>query len=265
MNAPNIPDFRPAEESISWAKADIADFEAALLNVFSEGNYAVVADLEESTGRRWFKLKIFEDDPFAAIKKSSVGALMHLRNSFDQATNIAATSIFGAMFGGNFPWSTGPTDLRGILEKRKGLKNGQRGYPKQLWEPLELQQPYKRGDSYAGGNNLVRSIATLCNNKHSVGFVIDGGGAMLGWQGARFVGVDEVAIYPANWSAMKQEAVLFFIKGGHIEFKEKTQLGLSICLEVPELSKSPDVRFALNEFLAASERNLKLMKAACGK
>lgn len=256
MNAPNVPDFRPAEETIGWAKEEIADFTARVSAYFANRHSTMIREHDAKTGGDWFILRFAERIDLNVFKKPTVQALLHIRHSFDQATNIAGSYISGKRFKKNFPWADRPRDL----EDHRLTE-----FPQQLWGPIKSQEPYPRGDSYPGGNNLVRALACLANNKHSVGFVIDALGGMAADALVIEPGVKRVAIMAPNWNPVKQEIRLCLVAGGRIELKGDAHFGLSICLEVPKLPNPPEIGFALREFLAATERNLELMKTACGK
>ena len=129
--------------------------------------------------------------------------------------------------------------------------------------------PYPTGDTYTGGSDLIRALAQLSNDKHSVGFEIDAAGGVVHAGDIEFTGngtLQQFAAWGPNWDPVKQEVVLFAIKSRGIGFKlhHNSALAFTVCLKMPEFTNPPDVVFALNRFLAASENNLKLMKASCG-
>jgi hypothetical protein len=261
MNAPDAADFGPAEESISWAKNDLADFQAVGAKFFTSEKIAIVEEVDEGSGLVYTIMRLFEDIPQSVLKRHAVSALLNTRNSFDQAVNIAGRFITRSGFKRNFPWSASLTDL-----ENHRLKD----FPEQLRGPIKLQEPYPRGDGYTGGNDLIRALARLSNNKHSIGFTIDAMGGLDTNSDLIFTGsghVRRVIFLPPNWDPVKKEVVLFSVDadGVRLELQKHSRLRFDICFEVSELSNPPEVRFALNEFLAAAERNLEFMKVACGK
>lgn len=259
MNAPNAPDFRPAEESINWAKADLADFESALEKFFTPENITVVEEFDEASGLLFTIVRLSERIPESVFKRHVVGALLHIRNSFDQAVNIAGTFIKGSRFKKNFPWSDSLSDLEGWRLT---------DFPEKLRNPIKEQEPYKRGDGYIGGCDLVRALARLSNNKHSIGFSIDAIGGLDIGANLSLVGnghVRSTTFFEPNWDPVKKEVILFSVEadGVRLQLNKDACLRFDICFKISELPNPPEVRSALNEFLAASERNLELMKAAC--
>lgn len=261
MNASNAVNFGAAEESIDWAKSDIADLNAGFSEFFTQDNITFVTEIDERTGYEIAKIKVADRVPMSKFKRSAVNALMHSRNCFDQAVNIAGMHITGKRFKRNFPWSDSLTDLEGHRLK---------GFPENLRSAIKSLEPYPRGDSYTGGSDLIRALARLCNNKHSIGFSIDMLGGIDFGGAVKITGMgtlESLDIFPPNWDPDRQEVVLWRIgaEGVGLELNDNTRLGFNVCFEIPELSNLPEVRFALHEFLVAAERSLKLVKTVCGK
>lgn len=259
MSASNAPNFNPARESLQWARSDIADLTSGFQQFFSKRNVSVVVEHDEETGLNLTKVRIADDVPMGSFKRHAVNGLLNIRNSFDQVVNIAGSHLTKKRFKKNYPWSTTPNDLETYRLK---------DFPEELRNAIRAQKPYPSGDGFTGGNDLIRALAKLSNNKHSIGFALDLIGGIDPSGDIEFVGMGTLgawAFFPPNWDPIRREVVLFGIEsdGVAMKLKEHAKLTFRVCLEVPDLHHPPEVLFALNEFLTASEKNLRLVEAAC--
>jgi len=86
---------------------------------------------------------------------------MNTREAWNQAVYAACVSIEKVPSKGNlhFPWRSSPSDLN------ETLKRGP--IPSEFWDVIRGEEPYPTGDGYTGGNDAIKEISKLANDKHT--------------------------------------------------------------------------------------------------
>lgn len=164
--------FRPAKEAIDWGDEALVKFEAGIRDFFEVSRrnkdfVTAVTKIDPNTGQKVRKVRVKSDDIPAEMRRDASQALENARNSFDRSIFAARTFVGGTVpegTQGNYPWSQSPRDLDILLKRRE--------VPEVLWDVIRSHQPYPTADTHAGGNDLIRSVATLVNKKHSIGLVV---------------------------------------------------------------------------------------------
>ena len=190
--------FRPAKESVSWAHEAINEFDVRARAFFCPDRREIITDIDPQTLKSVHKLRLKEPLPLELTRKATE-ALTRTKEAFDQATFAARKLLSGpprkSVY---FPWACSPTDLIRLLEER--------GLDKRLWDLFESYQPYPTGNSYSGGSDVIRALATLANRKHTIGLVVQPSVTFM----MHPIQGDVVMRYfmPPVWDAVKNEAVI---------------------------------------------------------
>lgn len=159
-------EFHPAEESIDWAERATAELDGMIDDFFKHDVAEVIVETDSDTGDNVQKLKFKADIP-KNFRRKATEALNNARHSFDQSV-FHARNILGkrSAKGVNYPWSRDPTDLTVLLAAR--------GIDQRLWDTVRAHEPYPTSNTYAGGDDVIRTLATIANNKHTVGLRVNG-------------------------------------------------------------------------------------------
>lgn len=249
--------FEAAQDSIDWANEEIEKLKTDIDAFFNDDrNSAFVDEFNPDTGEYSFIFRILTPIP-KSFRKSATIALGEIKNSFDKAlfgaikhhTPSARKSVY-------FPWSKNPTDLDHLLKARP--------IPEVLYDAIRIQHPYPTGDTYSGGDDLVRSLATLANTKHTVGLSIVGhvSGHRISIGHNSGVNVFTLAAQPA-WDPKKQQIELLRYTRNKPPLDENTSVRLQIVLQDAGGPKVMDVRDVLSLFAEVAQRNVKLLKGVC--
>lgn len=252
MTTPLDEEFAPAEESIGWAQGATDELDS-LIQRFFEGDVAeLVVEVDPDTGENVQKIKFKSDIP-KDFRRKATEALNSARHSFDQSV-FAARNILGnrSAKGVNFPWATDPNDLTHHL--------GSRDIDPRLWDTIRPHEPYPTSDKYLGGNDLIRTLATIANNKHTVGLTVAGHLAETRFPEVRMNGPFQVRM--PRWDTRKNEIELIRCRGD-IETKGEYRINFMICLKDTRLSQPTDAIGALRLFTQKAETVCKDIKAKC--
>jgi hypothetical protein len=160
--------FDSPREVLGWAREGISELDASCRAFLNTENYRSVREIDPETGQELFKVVCIAEMP-VAIRRKATESLSNIRNAFDQALFAACCAIGKhpkeSIY---FPWAESPVDL----EHRLGAKNSKPGkipkIPPELWPKLRSFEPYRRGDTYSGGEDGIRALAQIANRKHTV-------------------------------------------------------------------------------------------------
>lgn len=157
--------FRPAKDSVSWAEDAINEFRELIRGLLTPEISEPVREIDPQTGETVDKLRLKSGQMPLPWRRKATEALTNTKHAFDQVTFAARNLTSGfrkkSIY---FPWSNHPTDLKRLLEER--------GINQRLWNVFEAHHPYPSGDTYAGGDNVIRTLAQMANDKHTVGLSI---------------------------------------------------------------------------------------------
>lgn len=263
MREIQVPDFSGTEKYIRWAEREIASYRT-IFSESSKQDLTLVTRFNETTGITITSIQLSGSEGWDDIERHAVNALQHLRNSFDQAVNTAVGYRQGKRYKGNFPWSRDLKDLQNYRIQ---------ALPDEFKDAIFVQEPYYDGEGYPGGNSLVRGLAELCNQKHSVGVRADINGLPQYQTDPEIVGGGEIrriTFLNRNWDPVRKKIDICAIEATERCYPKlggQLKIGVSVSFDVPtsdrenELKAPREVDFALNEFLKASKRNLELMKS----
>lgn len=247
--------FAPPKQTLGWAQDAIRELSEFLPGFFSSGDIGVtVTQFDPQTGENVLKLRITKPLP-AEVTRKITEALGNIRNAFDQATFAAHNIVSGK---GNakvyYPWSQDPTDLNHRLLK----------IDKRLWDTLKAHEPYGRSDSYPGGDDLIRALATIANKKHTVGLRIGGKALQIHSPqfdpGVQIHSIRFALIVP--WDTEKNETELIRWKGSG-NMNGKYNIGFDVFLEDPILMQSVGAVSALDYFATKAHMVIEALQARC--
>ncbi len=95
---------------------------------------------------------------------------------------------------------TDPTNLEQNLLKYKT--------DTRLWDTFKSHEPYKRGDSYSGGDNIIRSLAAMANDKHTVGLFVRPDVQRIGFPRIEINDIQTMSMSNPRWDDTKAEMEL---------------------------------------------------------
>lgn len=252
--------FEPSRKSINWAREAINELDSALGAYFAGEPLTQVVDIDPDTGHKLLKRVLTAPLP-DVIGRKATESMNNLRHSFDQAINGACTALGKRPSSGkearrlNFPWSTDPIDLGHFLKNRP--------IPPELWDELKRQQPYPRGEGYAGGDDLIRGMATLANTKHNTGLTFDV--EFAGMRGPSMLNGNFMAIpSKLQWDTVKQEVVVATFDD-FAEVYDDYTLRVYVAFDVTGILKRTPLQSALGAFLDKAQRVVDALEQECAR
>lgn len=247
--------FRAAEESIEWSKQATLEFTQLTDKALSSDKSEIIEEIEPGTGVTLVKFRFTEPVP-SDVRRKATEALIHARHSFDQAIFAAHEALEpGRNYSNNYPWANGAKDLEGRMRAK--------GVDSRLWDFFRSQKPYGAPENRAKNADVVRILATIANNKHSIGFNI--AGAVHGTQypaitpGGPDVLVD---IQGGVWDDRKQEIELYR-KTGRIEQDGPIMIALSLQLTDEKLNHSIPASYAFGLLMSEAKKICAKLEAEC--
>lgn len=244
--------YSPAEKSVNWAENAVAEMGSEFKKFFGECDACpFIREVERETGDSVVKIKLPPLPPIAERRASE--ALLSAKNAFDQTLNAAIGIISPGRKGTTyFPWATDPDDLTSRL-KAKGI-------PEQLWPAIKRQEPYYRSDAYTGGDDLMRILATIANQKHTIGLAVDVS-AQVGL-GAGHISGEIIFLNEGGYNPVTNEIELVRVPRDST-FDAEYGFALQIILDEARLPKSTQAFPALDQFAAQAHRFLDDIKGVC--
>lgn len=192
------------------------------------------------------------------LRRKATEALTNSRHAFDQATfaarNLTAGPSRKSIY---FPWSTTPRDLERLLEAR--------GIDKRLWDIFASHEPYPTSDTHAGGNDIIRALATIANDKHTVGLGVSAHIAMSETpilEGKGFV--ESLSILMPHWDPIKNEAELMRWRGD-VEVRGDYKFDFEVIFKDSRLSKPVSAQQGLIAFCGKAKMFVEQLQARCVK
>lgn len=248
-----IAEFAPARDSISWAKDAISEFDESAKRFFDGRTAQVVTDFDPKSGENVQKLRFRQPLPRELARKATE-ALTTTRHAFDQAAFAARNLTTGhSSKSVYFPWSQNPVDLERLLSKR---------FDQRLWNVFRAHEPYPRSHTHSGGDDIIRSLATLANNKHTVGLSIHA--HILGMRLPSIHGkiVQSMKVLTPRWDSAKNEADLIrWI--GDVEIDGNYEFRFEVVFKDAGLSQPVSAGDGLYAFFRKAEAVVKDLQARC--
>ncbi|MDJ1466150.1 hypothetical protein [Nitratireductor sp. GZWM139] len=260
----SLPAFDRPKESITWARDAIQELDADFTNFFKpkptgpitygKKVYGKVVDIDPETGHELHKFKVFERLP-SVLSRRTTEALIHIRESWNQAVYAACASIDKLPKRGNlhFPWRSSPTDLNATL------KHGP--IPAELWDVIRREEPYPTGNGYDGGDDHIKEISKLANDKHTIGLTATA--RVISYTHPTIHGAISFVSIPApKWDSVNNEMVMAVVSPGtNVEHNYEVQL--QVGLDVPGPLRDVPAIGILNAFADRAEAFTKSIEAEC--
>jgi hypothetical protein len=246
-----VSKFDTSREYVRWARDAIKELQATLSVFVEQSGGGIVIEKDPKTGIVVEKLRFSESIP-GGLRRRATESLLHCRHAFDQATFTARNIVSGRSNDSiYYPWAQTPVDLERRLSR----------LDEQLRDVFRKHEPYPRSDAYPGGNDVIRALARLANNKHTVGLSIIG--RILSMKHPEIKGsLDLLEIGLPKWDPEKGEATLMRWKGdaevtGHYDFE------FEVVLDDPCLPMPVNAIGGLTDFAAMASHVIETLQAAC--
>jgi hypothetical protein len=209
--------FKEVQDQIDWAREQIDRGKADAIAHIQAGAFVFVTEVDLKTGEQVHKFKLAKPLP-NSIKGSFRSAIVDLKHSFDMSLHAAAQSMGCVRFDKTYPWAVTPQGVQGIIAKRQSKPDSR--LPDALIEEIWRQEPYSTGPGFAGGNDLIREVANMANEKHTIGITT--------WADAASYQLTNVVLdgpnkFIGHWDPIKQELELFRVGlGGSASYDNAT-------------------------------------------
>jgi hypothetical protein len=248
--------FSPAVQAIDWATSALAELDH-LAKTFFEGRPATIfTEVDPRTKENVLKLKLVKPLP-NMLNRKATEALLNSRHSFDQAI-FAAHKLLnpGVSKSSNFPWAENPKDLEILLRNRK--------IDERLWSTIVFHEPYLESSSYAGGNNLIRNMATLANRKHDIGLSVHADVSSYVFPSMKAISINSFSIKGRNWDSITNEGELARWSG-QVEISGSHRFLCHIIFKDPKFPEPVDAVLALTEFISKANVVVKSLERRCAE
>jgi len=248
--------FVSSFESVGWANDAIAEIHAEATAFFQSDIQAIITEVDLNTGEHVQKIRLTKPLP-KAIRRKATEALNNARHAFDRATFAARNLTSGpSMKSIYYPWSKNPADLNHILKSRS--------IDQRLWDTFKAHEPYPRGDTYAGGNNVIRTLAAMANDKHTVGLTI--GAQITKTIYPAIIGhtMHSIKIMNPRWDSVKNEAELARWIGG-VEVNGDYRFAFQVLFKDARLTEPVDVVRGLRAFTAKAQAVAESLQTRCAE
>lgn len=245
--------FRPAKESVSWARDAISELHEEGRAYFSPELRSIVKEVDPHTLKQVHKIKLSGPIPLV-MRRKATEALTRTKEAFDQSTFAAQILLHPTIKRKltYFPWATDPTDLKVLLEKRR--------IDERLWDLFESYQPYPTGDGYPGGCGEIRALATLANDKHTVGLKAQP--VVTLFTHPMQPSVVMTYFFPPAWDPVNNEAVIA-TWDGDVEPDRDYNIKFKILFDDARFAHSMNVTAALDVFASAAEVTIEQLSRRC--
>lgn len=256
----NVEDFfRPARNSIDWANDAISELNAEI-HRFLDGDVAeIVTEIDPNTGENVQKLRLRKAMP-STFGRKATEALTTTRHAFDQAIFAALSALAGRPLKKSvyYPWAQSPTDLDHLLK-------GARGIDERLWDTIAAHEPYPRSDGHAGGDDTIRTLAQIANDKHTIGLRFGATISNLKLPPIHLIsGKQGENVYFRNpqWDAEKNEAELVRWKG-NVKMDGEYHCVFEVAFSDSRLSEAVNVITGLKAFSSKCSEVTESLHARC--
>jgi hypothetical protein len=247
--------FATPEETISWAQSATEELKALFATFFTLNPPITVVEIDSETSDKVYKIKFTAPIP-KDFRRKATEALNLAKNAFDQST-FAAMSVLHTVGTKDvyFPWASSVIDLDRLLLSRK--------IDTRIWDAIRAHQPYPTSDAYAGGNDLIRAMAKIANDKHTVGLSVFG--EVLEYRHPPMSGrTTKMIINNPQWDPRKNEIELMRWQGD-VDMQGDSNITLAICLKDSRLPHIVDAIYALETFAGKAELICESLKAECSQ
>jgi hypothetical protein len=246
--------FAAASDSITWAREALGEFELIARDFSRSGVFRIIVERDERTGVNEQKLQLTTNLP-KLLRRKLTEALVTTRHAFDQAT-YASKICLGQVAGKRvyFPWASSPADLQGRLKKL--------GIDTRMWDIFEGLEPYPESDVYSGGCTVKRTLATIANDKHTVGLAVHPRINRVKYPDVLTGKTELFEALAPNWDPVRNEAVLMRWKG-EVKISGDYDVHLAILFKDRRLKEPVNAVLGTAALIDMAERLTVQLKERC--
>lgn len=244
--------FKTPQKYIDRAKVNFDAADKAFIQYGKDGAFRFVVEDDPETGDQIHGLKQFKELP-VEVEMGLSDALMNLRMAFDQAMYAACVAINRPPKGDiNYPWANSPTDLKHRMSK----------IPEELKAEIIRQKPYPTGEGYSGGDDIIRNVAKLVNDKHTIGFEAMAVPSTMVTTNVSHLGPGGVF---TPWDPEKKIAVVARVRRGGAVSYDEAMFKIDVRFKRSSLLGSYSAFTATDGFRQVAQFALNGLKAACAE
>lgn len=247
--------FDHPHQTLVFSKKAFGDLIFSLTSFFEKKPFVTVAEEDVRTGNNIHKIKLNQPIPDKIIRLATE-IINNTKNCFDQSTFSACASIGRIPKKDiHFPWRSSPNDLEIWFESKKSI------IPEELRDIFRQHAPYPQGTGYTGGDNQIRELARIANNKHTIGLHIHG--HITEYTHPSLSGTISFVQIPApKWNVVKNEMIVLEVsKDAIVKHDHKFTFGIFIS-GLPDRVNSEIVN-SLGRFIQKAEQVNSDLYAKC--
>lgn len=249
--------FDTPQDHINWAKSRLEIAEALFRRYAQSDAFANVTEFDANTGEELRIIRLVTPLP-PDITGLLRNALVDTKHSFDQSLFAAARATGGVRFDKNYPWANTFFGVKGIIEKRQRQKNS--ALPQFIVDEIFRQEPHGTGPGFSGGNDLIRDLAKMVNDKHSIGFRVTASITAFSARNMSFSGTGSLI---SGWDPVKQQMELARMQpGSSFSYQDCTVSSDVFFKRAGNIGKVPALS-AAREFVNRAQIVLEGFKAVC--
>ena len=254
--------FETPQKSIDWALKCLENGARASKWYLDNKAFTHVVE-EDLVGTRTAKLKMVSN-PSPEIEGNFTNAFVSIKHSFDQSLFAAAQVVGCHRFDKPYPWADSYVGLKGIIDKRQ--RKPDTTLPDILIDEIWRQEPYATRPGFSGGNDLVREIAKVSNDKHTIGFTVGAKVVSMTIPPGSFLRSDTIgarASFDFSWDSIKKELIISVATKGASAVYDNAAISCDIFLErAGDIGKIP-VFILITDFAKKAQVVLDGFKAVC--
>ena len=250
--------FNVPQRAIDWAKSRVVEAEKTSLRYLKDYAFTILVQDDIEAKEHVSKIRLTKPPPME-IEGLFRNALVDLKHSFDQSLYAAAQAMGCLRFDKNYPWADTRTGFMTIVEKRQLQKDSR--LPEALVDELRRQEPYITESNPTSDGNLVREIAKMANDKHTIGFTASASIASMSVSNVVFQG-NRLGL-PGKWDPVKKEMEITRIAFGDTLSYDVPAFAAAIFFERDGLMGQIPVVLALNKFAEKAQVVLDGLKRSC--
>jgi hypothetical protein len=249
--------FNAPQKSIDWAKECIDRGRLEFGKYVNNDAFSLVIEDDVETGEKVTKIALVKDIP-ASVEGLFRNALVDLKHSFDQSLFAAAQSMSCIRFDRSYPWADSLIGLSAIIKTRQ--KDAKTRLPDVIINEIFRQEPHSTRPTFIGGNDFIRDIAKLVNDKHTIGFDIAASVETLVLKNFTTNGPSSLA---GKWDSIKKEIEICRVGiGGSVSHDHPSITSNIFFKRTGNIGKVP-VPVAAMEFADKAQFVLDGFKVAC--
>lgn len=252
--------FETAAKSINFARICIEMARIEAQAYLRNHAFAHVIEKDSETGELVAKIKLISPPP-DELEGHFRTAILETKHSFDMILNAAARAFRYYQFKRNFPWADTRTGVEEILKRRQDKDDGR--LPKALIDEILRHEPFATGKIPTEGNVLIRDIAKMANNKHSVGITAKAAITSFGLNIDHLIPNNGAVTFFSGWNPKKKELEFIRLSGDAYGSFDKPKIAGDIFFDRAGPIGEIPAHIVATMFLEKAEVALGGFKALC--